>query len=254
MQKSHFHFFPIFGSRSPLKPRGSISVGFLGSCQLSLFLGGVRPEGSIEPPPPHPETEPQPPLPPIFEHLRQFGIFVGLQIELSKSAFITKGAWTDQYVTVLKSFGVEVKQKVKYLGIVLGHVTSEKAYAPVITRAPLRAHFMSHFQPTQDEWVAPFQEWVLPLFVFPARAYFPTDTVVAKISVIYRVALRLNSRGLALPIMALPPNQGGYHLPPATHLPPVAARHTPLFYPAQSHREYQHCLDDILRHGRTTMG
>ena len=69
-------------------------------------------------PPPHRPTCAL--LPPIFQHLRQFGIFVGLQINLSKSAFLTKGAWTDQWVTVLKSFGVEVKQKVKYLGIVLG--------------------------------------------------------------------------------------------------------------------------------------
>ena len=44
-------------------------------------------------------------------------------------------------------------------------------------------------QLTQDEWVALLQESVLPLFIF----------------VIYKVALRLNSWGPTLPIMALPP-------------------------------------------------
>ena len=55
-------------------------------------------------------------LPHIFEQLRFFGIFVGLKINLSKSAFLTKGAWLDQYAKILRSFGVEIKQKVKDLG------------------------------------------------------------------------------------------------------------------------------------------
>ena len=44
--------------------RGSVSVGFWGSCQLSPFFlrgGGGRPEGSIDPPPP-PGNETRPPL------------------------------------------------------------------------------------------------------------------------------------------------------------------------------------------------
>ena len=109
------------------------------------------------------------PPPPIFEQLRQFGLFVGLQLNLSKSAHLTKGT----FVTVLKSFGIDIKQKVKYLGILLGHVTSEEAYVPVLARATLRAHFMSNVPLMQDERVALFQEWVLPLFIFPARGYFP---------------------------------------------------------------------------------
>ena len=92
-------------------------------------------------------------------------------------------------------------------------MTSEEAYEPIIARATLHAHFMSNIRLNQDELVAVFQEWNLPLFIFRARAYFPTDQVVAKLSVIYKVALQLNSWGLTLPIMALPPAQGGHHLP-----------------------------------------
>ena len=68
---------------------------------------------------------------------------------------------------------------------------------------------MSNLQLTQDERVALFQEWVLPLFIFLARAYFPTQQVVGKLLVIYKVALRLNSWGSSPA--------------PATHLPPLAA-------------------------------
>ena len=151
------------------------------------------------------------PPPPILEQLRQFGLFVGLQLNLSNSAFLTKGTWPDQYVATLNSFGIGIKRKVKYPAILLGHVTCEEAYAPVLARATLRAHFMNNLPLTQDERVALFQEWVLPLFLFPARGYFPTDQVVAKLSLIYKVALRLNGWGLTLPIMAMPPNLGGNH-------------------------------------------
>ena len=123
------------------------------------------------------------------------------------------------------SFGISIKRKVKYLGILLDHVTSEEAYAPVLARATLRAHFMSNLPLTQDERVALFL-WVLPFFVFHARGYFPTDHVVAKLSVIYKVTLRLNSWGLTLPIMAMPPKPGIKPPAAATHALIVAARHT----------------------------
>ena len=72
---------------------------------------------------------------------------------------------------------------------------------------------------THDERIALFQEWVLPLLIFPARAYFPTDSVVAKLANVYKVALRLNSWGLTLPILAHTPAQGGNNLPqPRTFL------------------------------------
>ena len=53
--KIPFSSFPDFWVWVTSEARGAVSVGFWGSCQLSLFLGGagggVRPEGSITPPP-----------------------------------------------------------------------------------------------------------------------------------------------------------------------------------------------------------
>ena len=83
--------------------------------------------------------------------------------------------WGDEHKHILASFGVPVKAKIKYLGTVLGHVSSEEAYAPTIARAMQRAEFMRTLPLTHQERVALFQEWVLPLLIFPARAYFPTD-------------------------------------------------------------------------------
>ena len=110
-------------------------------------------------------------------------MFVAMKLNLSKFAFLTKRCWTEAQVEI----------QLKYLGILLGHVTSEEAYAPTIAKATQRAHFLSHFDLTHDERVAVFQEWVLPLFIFPARANFPTDPVVTKIVFIYKVAPSLNN-------------------------------------------------------------
>ena len=72
---------------------------------------------------------------------------------------------------------------------------------------------MRTLQLTHEERIALFQEWVLPLFVCPARAYFPTDYVIAKVSNVYKVALRLNGRGLTLSIWHCHRLKGGTACP-----------------------------------------
>ena len=47
-------FCADFWVRVTSEARGSVTVGTWGSCQLSPFGGGSRPEGSIAPPPPRP--------------------------------------------------------------------------------------------------------------------------------------------------------------------------------------------------------
>ena len=149
----------------------------------------------------------------IFEAIRVYGLFVGLRINLGKSAFLLKGEWGEDHKRILASFGVPVKAKIRYLGIVLGHVSSEEAYTPTIARAMQRAEFMRTLPLTHHERVALFQEWVLPLLIFPARAYFPTHAVISQVSVVYKTALCLTSWGLTLPILELRPGLGGDTLP-----------------------------------------
>ena len=149
----------------------------------------------------------------IFEAIRVYGLFVGLRINLGKSAFLLKGEWGKDHKRILASFGVPVKAKIRYLGIVLGHVSCEEAYAPTIARAMQRAEFMRTLPLTHQERVALFQEWVLPLLIFPARAYFPTDAVISQVLAVYKTALCLTSWGLTLPILELRPGLGGDTLP-----------------------------------------
>ena len=55
IRKIPFSFFPDFWVWVTSEARGSVSVGFLGSCQLSLFGGG--PTGGLYRPPPPPGNE-----------------------------------------------------------------------------------------------------------------------------------------------------------------------------------------------------
>ena len=57
--KIPFSFFADFSVWVTSEARGSVSVGFWGSCQLSPFGGEVWQEGSVDPPlPPRSESPP----------------------------------------------------------------------------------------------------------------------------------------------------------------------------------------------------
>ena len=151
----------------------------------------------------------------IFEILRTYADYVGLRLNHKKSAFLLKGYWSDKHTQLLRRTGVDVKTHVKYLGVLFGEVSPEKAYAPLLARAS----YAASLRLTLPERVALLQEWILPLMIYPARSYFPTEEVCSKLADIYRSALRISSWGLTLRILAPSPREGGYHLPqPRTYL------------------------------------
>ena len=148
----------------------------------------------------------------VFDVIKVYGYNVGLKINLDKSAFLLKGFWDERLRERLRQFGVEVRTKVKYFGILIGHVSPEEAFAPILAGTASRAAFMRLVPLTFSKRIALFQEWVLPLFIFPARVYFPTNQVVAQLAVVYKTALRISSRGLTPPILQSPPSRGGNNL------------------------------------------
>ena len=101
----------------------------------------------------------------------------------------------------------------KYLGNLFGDVPPDEAFAPHLSRALARAQFAATLPLTLSKRVHLLQEWILPLMIYPARAYFPTEDVCTKLANVYRVTLRLSSWGLTLPILQLPLKLGGALLP-----------------------------------------
>ena len=183
-------------------------------------------------------------LPNIMQVLKTYTKFVGLHINEDKSAFLLKGFWSDNQRKRLTDRGIPIKAKVKYLGNLFGQVSAEEAYAPHLARAIVLAQFAAILPLTLPERAQVLQEWILPLLIYPARAYFPTEEVHNKLAHIYRIALRVSSWGLTLPIWQQPPKLGGPSLPKpsvyllsqhATHfvtsraepatLSPISARH-----------------------------
>ena len=172
-------------------------------------------------------------IPDIMYTLRRYAKFVGLRINLDKSAFLLRGFWTDRQKTKLEDTGIPVQSKVKYLGNLFGDATLDEAFAPHLSRALARAQFAATLPLTMPERVHLLQEWILPLMIYPARAYFPTEDVCTKLANVYRVALRLSSWGLTLPILQLPPKLGGALFPKTQPLLAVATRHTLRDVPAR---------------------
>ena len=109
----------------------------------------------------------------VFDAIGIYGYIVGLKINLDKLAFLTNGKWQEHELHKLSLFGVIVRQKVKYLGIVLGHVSSDEAYAPVLARAAMRAAFMRSLPLMFTERNTLFREWVLPHFSSPPMRISP---------------------------------------------------------------------------------
>ena len=54
-----------------------------------------------------------------------------------------------------------------------------------------------------------FATWVAPVVYLTARAYAPTEHVTVQLNMTHRVALDINTWHLTMPIIALPPGEGG---------------------------------------------
>ena len=105
-----------------------------------------------------------------------------------------------------------VVSKLKYLGVRIGHITTEQAFAECVANALKRAHFLRKLPLGLNERVLILKIWVLPLLNFTARAYEPNDLVFSQLRNIYWVGLKPTSWSVTLPMQSQPPGKGGYNL------------------------------------------
>ena len=105
--------------------------------------------------------------------------------------------------------GCTVKPFVKYLGILLGNVSVEQAYALSISKMMQRARQMAALPLWLEEKAYLFSSWIVPVCYLPARAYRPTDHVLSQLNVVHKIALGLNNWHLTMPILQLPAKEGG---------------------------------------------
>ena len=122
-----------------------------------------------------PPLQSMPLLKRILDVILCYGCHVGLRIDLEKSAVLLKELWTQAWHDQLRRFGIPVRNKVKFLGFLLGHKLVDDAFAWILARVVQRAAEAT--PPTCKERVTLFQQWMLPILIFPASAHCPTNAL-----------------------------------------------------------------------------
>ena len=103
-------------------------------------------------------------------------------------------------------------------GVLLGKVSGQQAYGPVIPKTMSRVKTLSTLPLGTEEKAHFFTTWVAPVLYLMARAHEPTDKVLSQLNLIQRVALGLNSWHLMAGILSMPKKQGGLaHAPLASY-------------------------------------
>ena len=99
---------------------------------------------------------------------------------------------------------IPIKASYKYLGVILGNVSPEQAYAPALQKALRRPFLMQHWKLSLHERVEPLKLWIIPSVIYPAIVIFPSKPVISTLRTICNIALKLTSRGITHKILSLP--------------------------------------------------
>ena len=120
------------------------------------------------------DDEAEPRLEDIVHALRTFGLHTGLRMNVSKSKVLLKGLSVQYFVL---SLGLKVGDKIKYLGVRIGHVTEKDIFASAFSNSFLRAQTIFDMDMTRAEKVQFLQAWVYPLWIVPARVCYPSKQI-----------------------------------------------------------------------------
>ena len=77
-----------------------------------------------------------------------FSTITGLSV---KSAILLKGFWPPALAGILAATGLPIKDKYKYLAVLIGHIPPEVAYGAAIPKALGRAYSMQHWKLSQGK-------------------------------------------------------------------------------------------------------
>ena len=138
-----------------------------------------------------------------------FGHYSGLTINRGKLYALVK---TRSRECPTHIAGLHVQQKLKYLGVLLGHVTPSEAYGPVISKMMLRARHLSTLPLPLEEKTALLQMWISPCCYLTARVHRPNLHVERPMYAIQAIALSMSCWGLTRGILAEPASRGGVEM------------------------------------------
>ena len=96
--------------------------------------------------------------------------------------------------------------------MLVGHITTAQAFAKVLGEAQRRASILGAFPFSLPERVQLLKVWILLCLLLTARTYCPDDMVERSLKTIYKTALGLDSWGITLTQLTMPPEEGGCSL------------------------------------------
>ena len=150
-----------------------------------------------------------------FAQIANFFKLSGLKINVDKSKLLLKG---DLRPANYRDIQLFIVSKLKYLGVWIGHIKTEQAFAECLAIAPKRPQFLRKLPLGLNERVLSLKIWFLPLLTFTAGAYQRNDLVISQLCKIYLVGLKFSSWSVALPILSQPPEKGYNLLQPEAYL------------------------------------
>ena len=153
------------------------------------------------------DDEAEPFLEDILHALRTFGLHTWLRMNVSKSKVLLKGLSIPPFVL---SLGLKVADKIKYLGVMIGHVTEKDIFASAISNSFLRAQTIRDMDMTQTEKVQLLKAWVYPLWILPARVCIPSKKIFRQMYTMVQTALGLDSWGFTLSEFGHSCSKGGF--------------------------------------------
>ena len=134
----------------------------------------------------------------MLDSMNEFGRILGLCLNLSKSAMVIKGKRIECDIKSFKSCGLTMADSVRYLGVLIGHVTTAQAFAKALGEARRRASQLSLFPLTLLERVQLLKVWILPVLLLTARAYHASEQEERSLKTVYNTALGFDSWGVTL--------------------------------------------------------
>ena len=132
---------------------------------------------------------------------------------------VIKGKFSEADMKSFKSCSLTMADSVRYLGVLIGHVTAAQAFARALGEAQRRASQLSPFPLTLLERVQLLKVWISPVLLLTARAYRASEQEERSLKMVYNTALGFDSWGVTLTQLFLQPDSGGHKLaPPDTWL------------------------------------
>ena len=111
------------------------------------------------------------------------------------------------------SLGLTVLHQLEYLGVKMGNVSSDEAFAVPLREAQHTANVVASLQLSIRERIILLKTWVLPTVLLTSRADFPSDVTIQALCFTFQTTLGVNSWGVTFHELAQEPDLDGYQLP-----------------------------------------